>query len=145
MNRQRKTAITPFFISIWCLRISTKSITNDSKGCATFHCSRSHLARLKGGKDVGRRKGFHMMQKEENLLSSWCLIFDVLYATKIVIRDFVAARRTWWCDWTTRLIVRWETWRQSDVLDWERKISESLFMWFWKMRMEKFYSHLSVH
>ena len=26
------------------------------------------------------------------------------------------------------------------LLDWERKISESLFLWFWKMRMEKFYS-----
>jgi len=31
-----------------------------------------------------------------------------------------------------------------DMLDWEQKISESLFLWFQKVRMDKIHFHLSV-
>jgi len=38
-----------------------------------------------------------------------------------------AQKLAWDCTWV-------------HLLDWEWKISESLFLWFWKMRMEKFHS-----
>jgi len=61
-----------------------------------------------------------------------------------LLTDLVHQKEHYWSlvvgmGWTRR-----HSMSSCDLLDWERKISESLFLWFWKVRMEKLHSHFNV-